>query len=611
MFFAVYCPSSLIIPELLRYPYMNVKKATTSFRIFFILLFLTAMSQLLHAQYEFIFKTPFPKQITLLDSVCIRLAKVDSQTLYNEIGKLRASAAGTNAYIHLNLERAILSVKTDEGYELETAVSNGEKIIEQAMKLNAPEIAAVQYMTLGFYYELRMQSFGKAFENYLKAYALLEKIPEEKLPPRQYALYMVSQAYYHYNDFENALKLSLRADKTFRVKTFVYVFNTDLIGMSYLKTARYDSARIYFQRVFDNAPIMKSEVAWKGIALGNIGLTHFLQNNFEKAVDYLSKAVPLTIDGGVYDNTVRFASQLSDIFQKQNNLNEAKQFLDISLNAAHIAGDDENYLIAYGAAASYYRSVKNPALYIIYSDSANIFNNKLAAQKDLNTKYKIEMAVQYEQAKEREQSFADEKKRQLFMRNAIIAFVVLLMIISLLLYNRSQLKNRSREQQLMAEKKLAENELESAARQLNAFTQSIREKNELIEKASQEIERVNAELNVAKNERIDPAYLPEPDNHSLRLLQNSVLLTDEDWRNFIRLFDKVHNGFFQRLKEKLPGLSPAETRFAALIKLQLSNKEMANMLGVGTDAVRQIRSRLKKKLNSEAEEGIEELVEKI
>ncbi len=128
---------------------------------------------------------------------------------------------------------------------------------------------------------------------------------------------------------------------------------------------------------------------------------------------------------------------------------------------------------------------------------------------------------------------------------------------------------------------------------------------------SGKIERVNAELNLAKNERQDVASQPETDNHTLQLLQNSVLLTDENWRDFTHLFEKVNEGFFQRLKEKLPGLSPAETRFAALVKLQLSNKEMASMLGVGTEAIRQIRSRLKKKLNPEAKERIEELVEKI
>lgn len=83
--------------------------------IFFIILILLGLSQSALAQYEPIFKTPFPKQITLLDSVCIRLAKVDSQTFYNEIAKLQAAAANTDNYTRLNLERAILSVKNKKG----------------------------------------------------------------------------------------------------------------------------------------------------------------------------------------------------------------------------------------------------------------------------------------------------------------------------------------------------------------------------------------------------------------------------------------------------------------------------------------------------------------
>jgi len=582
-----------------------------SFIRFFMFLFLLAITQSLSAQYESIFKTPFPRQITVLDSAFIMLAKVDSATLYNGIEKIKAAAVNVDDYTRLNLDRAILSVKTDVGYELETAVPNGEKIIERAMEMYAPEMAAAQYMTLGYYYELKTQSFGKAFENYLKAFDLFEQMPLEKVPNKRYLQYMVSLSYYHYSDFENALKLGLRTDKTFAEKNYVYVFNTNLIGMCYLKTGQYDSARFYFQRVYDNANAMTSEPAWQGIALGNIGNAYFFQDNFEKAISYLSRAIPLTIEGKVFDNTVGFASNLSDIFQRQNNVSEAKKFLDIALNSAHITGDNENYYVAHSTAASYYRFTNNAALSLLHSDSATFFNSKLAVQKDLNIKYKIEMAVEHEKVVEREKAFAEKKENELFLRNAIIGFAVLVMIISLLLYNRSQLKNKSRQQQLIAEKKLAENELRSASGQLDAFTQSIREKNEFIEKASQVIERMNDELNLAKDKPANLVTLPETDSNSLRLLQNSVILTDEDWKNFTGLFEKVHQNFFIRLKEKLPGLSPAETRFIALTRLKLSTKEMANMLGVTVEAIRQIRSRLKKKLNPEGEEGMEELVEKI
>src|SRR5207237_702046 len=157
---------------------------------------------------------------------------------------------------------------------------------------------------------------------------------------------------------------------------------------------------------------MTSESAWKGIALGNIGNTYFLERNFEKAIPYLSQAVSLTIKGKVFDNTVGFASTLSDIFQGQNNVGAAKKFLNIALHSAHITGDDENYFVAHTTAASYYRFINNPALSLLHSDSAAFFNSKFAAQKDLNTKYKIEMAVEKEKVKEREKSFAKEKERQ-------------------------------------------------------------------------------------------------------------------------------------------------------------------------------------------------------
>jgi tetratricopeptide (TPR) repeat protein len=216
------------------------------------------------------------------------LAKVDSATLYKGIEKIKAAAINVDDYTRLNLDRAILSIKTDVGYELESAASNGEKIIDRALKMNAPEMAAAQYMTLGYYYEMKTQRFGKAFENYLKAFDLFEKISLEKIPNKRYLQYMVSLAYYQYNDFDNALKLALRTDKTFEEKNYVYVFNADLIGMCYLKTGQYDSARSYFHHVLDNANLMQSEPTWQGIALGNIGKAYFHQNNFEKAIEYLS-----------------------------------------------------------------------------------------------------------------------------------------------------------------------------------------------------------------------------------------------------------------------------------------------------------------------------------
>jgi hypothetical protein len=94
---------------------------------------------------------------------------------------------------------------------------------------------------------------------------------------------------------------------------------------------------------------------------------------------------------------------ISQIFFRNKTIKRSKKCFWIFLsNSAHITGDNENYFVAHNTAASYYRSTNNPALSLLHSDSASFFNSKLAAQRDLKYKYKIEMAVENEKVKERE-----------------------------------------------------------------------------------------------------------------------------------------------------------------------------------------------------------------
>lgn len=79
-------------------------------------------------------------------------------------------------------------------------------------------------------------------------------------------------------------------------------------------------------------------------------------------------------------------------------------------------------------------------------------------------------------------------------------------------------------------------------------------------------------------------------------LLNSVLLTENDWSDFKKVFDKLHYGFLPVLKMKHPDLTEGEKRLAVLIKLRLSNKEMARMLGISPNSIVKSRYRLKKKL---------------
>ena len=137
------------------------------------------------------------------------------------------------------------------------------------------------------------------------------------------------------------------------------------------------------------------------------------------------------------------------------------------------------------------------------------------------------------------------------------------------------------------DKELYEANLENAKQQLDNFTKRLQEKNALIEKSEGEIERLQTTISESKQEKVD--------NTIMQQLYSSTILTDDEWEEFKLLFDKVHAGFLHRLKEKMPELSPADTRFLVLTKLKLTNKEMASVLGVQPDTIRSYKHRLRKK----------------
>ena len=73
--------------------------------------------------------------------------------------------------------------------------------------------------------------------------------------------------------------------------------------------------------------------------------------------------------------------------------------------------------------------------------------------------------------------------------------------------------------------------------------------------------------------------------------------TDGDWDNFQIHFDKVHGDFSTRIKHEFTQLSPQEIKLSTYLRLNLSTKEIANLLNISVRGVEIGRYRLRKKLN--------------
>ena len=81
----------------------------------------------------------------------------------------------------------------------------------------------------------------------------------------------------------------------------------------------------------------------------------------------------------------------------------------------------------------------------------------------------------------------------------------------------------------------------------------------------------------------------------IRILQEEEKM-DDDWEYFASHFDKVHSDFLLALKEHYPNLTSNELKLSAYLRMNLSTKEVAQLMNISVRGVEISRYRLRKKL---------------
>lgn len=206
-----------------------------------------------------------------------------------------------------------------------------------------------------------------------------------------------------------------------------------------------------------------------------------------------------------------------------------------------------------------------------YTKLARVLQDSFDQRNQIQKFEFIKQRLEAEKYAAKLQLIESEKELQKMLRNA--AFVILFLV-SLLMYawfHRQQYLRRRQEA-----------EMEAAQNDLATMTNNLLEKAELVENLRLELQRLSA-----------------AGEHSqyLEQLLRSTILTEQDWQRFREVFEQAFPGFIDEQKAQRPGLTPGELRYLVLEKLQLSTHEMARMLGVSDNTVRQTRARLRRKTN--------------
>ena len=212
--------------------------------------------------------------------------------------------------------------------------------------------------------------------------------------------------------------------------------------------------------------------------------------------------------------------------------------------------------------------------------------------------------------KERKLKIAENEKDIVTLTNYIlwgaIAFILIIFTVSifflkrinrrdkLLLQTKEELVKTIEEKKLLQEQKM-QNELEFKESQLSAITLQMLQKNNLLLELKEQLEK-------------DKELSKEP---AFSKIINQGLNHDKEWLDFNTSFERINKNFYVKLKQYYPDISPNDLKICALIKLNLSIKEMAGILNISPDSVKTARYRLRKKLQLNTEDNLTEFIQSV
>lgn len=484
--------------------------------------------------------------------------------------------------------------------------------------------------------------FPQAMEYLLDALKAADGASDKKLAAN---IYIDLANLYHYNKEVGKSRACL--DKAYMLFTQLHdragIANTlGALGHFYEKQSQYDTAlryqRLalsYYQSVNDH----------KNIAdiYENLGSIYEDLAAYDSAMYYFSQALALYVSVGDSLAQIGTYNNLGDIHRKKGQYKESLHYTWIAVSMA--ARQQELYQLSSG-----YRDLSRTYNLAGINDSA--FHYAEMARSYLLKIYNIESGrltsfyqALYDMNKKDDEIKSLKNKHNFNLLIFCAIGLILALLLTISLYVSARKKARTKAEMLVAgnEKQMLETrsklmEAEIKAHKSEEETLRIRLYNEKLQQEKLEVELRNAILEEQHLKQEITLKTKELSAHTLHVIQKNQLLHDlktnlesmvkDDkrdhkkqlrqviqqiahnfngeayWSEFRTTFEQANQSFLERINKYCPNLSAAELRLISLLKMNMTQQEIAAMLGISPDSLRVSRYRLRRKLNLEHGESL-------
>jgi tetratricopeptide (TPR) repeat protein len=332
--------------------------------------------------------------------------------------------------------------------------------------------------------------------------------------------------------------------------TLSIIYSSINLGETYSKLGHLDSAKnLIFRAQLLNKRVNNAQA--RAAILGNLGRIKFYEKDYEKSLDYLNQCMVVSYENDFSDFIVENYTLIIDNYEALGNMPEV---------------------------IATYKEMDN------YKDSINLINN-LKKTEGLEAQLHIQ----------EEMATAMFWKQKYHNRNIVlilsISLSLVIVILLLMLAKRFQ-QSRSKHRE---ETRTLNHTIDEKNRELVSRMLSENQRKTAIDQLSKSLDYITKEKDVDQIKQ----HLTD-----VKRDLTSKEQIGNNWESFKVHFEKVHPTFFDSVLKIEPNLTPSELRMCAYIKMNLSTKEIANLLNISDRSIQTNRYRLKKKLKLDPQQNL-------
>lgn len=523
----------------------------------------------------------------------------DSIKYFQEVSKLSKIAKEANDR-ELILEIQFLRFNYLSSKKYPNYLKEIKEFLEEVDQIGVTQLQARVRQAIGLHYFYEKNNYGEAYIYLNDSYPFLQKLSVEELPDKQELLYNIGYVNYMIGYDAKALKfLGEAEDLTNNYYSTLECNITNTKGLIFEQSGNYEKAMENFHAVYELGQNIKNDI-WMRVAKNSIANVLITQEKYEEALKFLNGFPELNAKDSEETAIVisRKLMLLAKVYMLQNKFDklsevtpELKELLNtinvplrIRKEIYHLLAVDEQRKGNFREAYFY----QDSALILAY-DYFKLKNDQ--GLKQTLEKERIEELLKEQLKTEHQQRIT------IITRVSLLVILVLIIALSIVIFIRQKEKFKKKRLEVEFELSESKSKLADLLGDLKSKDREVQAYEDELEHLYQNIDKDETQINEKQK--------------TLEALLSKPIMTDNKWLVFKRSFDRVNPGYFEKLQEKIPQISPAEIRFMYFRKLNLSSKEIAYVLGISQGSIRQYKHRIRAKIDKEFHDKVDDFLDSI